>query len=351
MTPMTPPRTTLDTRRDLLRLGLATGALAALPGSMWSLAQGADLPLITKPIPSTGERLPVIGLGTIWYRDAQYDQLRPVLQRLGELGGTLIDTAAAYGESEGVVGRALAELGTRDRMFLATKFDRGAPPASAPAAPGATGTPTGPATAALPGPPPGVTRPERDGVGGRESVERSLLRLRTERIDLLQVHNMNGTDDLMPLLQQWKRDGRIRYIGVTTFNPQQHGAVAETLRRYPIDFVQVDYSIGNRGAEREIFPVALARKVAVMANVPLGRATLLQRIGPRPLPEWAADIDVTSWSQFLLKYVVSHPAVTCAIPGTTRVAHLEDNMGACRGRLPDAAMRARMEQLWASLTG
>lgn len=339
-------RPTDEARRELLRASLAAGAIAALPRAAWSQAGAAQLPLITKPIPSTGEALPVIGLGTIWYRDAQYDQLRPVLQRLGELGGTLIDTAAAYGESEGVVGRALAELGTRDRMFLATKFDRGGPGTAAP--PGAP--PAAPPTVAgtpLPGPPPGVTRPARDGVGGRESFERSLERLRTTRIDLLQIHNMNGTEELMPLLQEWKRAGRIRYIGVTTFNPQQHGLVADALRRYPIDFVQVDYSIGNRSAEREIFPVAIERKVAVMANVPLGRATLLQRLSAQPLPSWAADIDVSHWSQFLLKYVVSHPAVTCAIPGTTRVSHLEENMGACRGRLPDAATRARMEQLWA----
>ncbi len=227
---MTTPRTIDDTRRGLLRAGLAAGALAALPRAAWTQALAGELPLITKAIPSTGEQLPVIGLGTIWYRDAQYAQLRPVLQRLGELGGTLIDTAAAYGESEGVVGRALAELGTRDRMFLATKFDRGGPIASGPPAAPAAGTPPAPAATPLPGPPPGVTRPARDGVGGRESVERSLQRLRTDRIDLLQIDNMNGTDELMPMLQEWKRAGRIRYIGVTTFNPQQHGLVAETMR-------------------------------------------------------------------------------------------------------------------------
>ncbi len=340
-----------ETRRALLRGGLTAGALAMLPRAARPTQAAADLPLITKAIPSTGERLPVIGLGTIWYRDAQYATLRPVLQRLGELGGTLIDTAANYGESEGVVGRALAEIGTRDRMFIATKFDRGGPPAgSAPARP-ASPLPGAPAATPLPGPPTGVTRPARDGVGGRESMERSLQRLRTDRIDLLQVHNMNGTGELMPLLQEWKRAGRIRYLGVTTFNPEQHGLLVETMRTHPLDFIQVDYSIGNRLAEREVFPMALERKVAVLINVPLGRATLLQRLAARPLPSWASEIDVTSWSQFLLKYVVSHPAVTCAIPGTTSVAHLEDNMRACRGRLPDAAMRARMEQEWAAAAG
>lgn len=342
---------TSTTRRALLRYGLTAAAAATLVPSRWSAAS-VDLPLITKRIPSTGEPLPVIGLGTIWYRDAQYEQLRAVLKRLGERGGTLIDTAAAYGESEGVIGRALAELGTRESMFIATKFDGGITPAASgsPAAPtAAASAPPSAAGVPLPGPPAGITRPARDGVGGRESAERSLARLKTGRIDLLQVHSMNGTDALMPLLQEWKAAGRIRYIGVTTFNPQQHGQLVETMRRYPLDFVQVDYSIGNRGAEREIFPVAMERKVAVMANVPLGRATLLRQLATQSLPPWAAEIDVTSWPQFLLKYVVSHPAVTCAIPGTTNVAHLDDNMGACRGRLPDAAMRARMEQLWASV--
>lgn len=338
----------LHTRREVLEATLLCGAGLALMRPAFALAS-KSLPLITKAIPATGEHLPVIGLGTIWYRDAQYAQLKEVIARMGTLGGTLIDTAAAYGESEGVIGRALAQLGTRNQMFIATKFDGGgamlpgSPPAGAPPA----GSPL--AGSPIPGPPAGVTRPERDGVGGVSSFERSLQRLQTEHIDLLQVHGMNGTDTLMPLLLEWKQAKRIRYIGVTTSSLNQHAEVIEVMRRYPLDFIQVDYSLGNRDAAEGIFAVAQERKVAVLANLPLGRATLLQRLAGRELPKWAAEIDVTSWSQFLLKYVVSHPAVTCAIPGVTKVEHLEDNQLAGRGRLPDAALRQRMEQFWDAL--
>jgi len=328
-------------RRSLIKAGLAAGLSLPL---LSRAALAAELPLITRSIPSSGERIPAIGLGTIWYREAQYPALRDVIRRLGETGGALIDTAAAYGESEGLIGRALAEIGSRPRMFLSTKFDSGRPPPANSAAAAA------PNALPIPGPPEGVSRPQPDGVGGMASVERSFQRLRTDRIDLLQVHGMNGTDELMPMLVDLKRAGRVRYIGVTTSSPLQHKDLAAVIRKYPLDFVQVDYSIGNRSAEAEVLPAALERKVAVMANLPLGRATLLRALANSPLPSWAADIDVHAWSQFLLKYVVSHPAVTCAIPGTTRVEHLIENMGACRGRLPDAATRARMESLWAEVS-
>lgn len=334
---------TANPRRRLLKAAAALGAGFAIP---WSsrLLMAAEAPLITKAIPSSGEQIPVIGLGTIWYRDAQYPALRSVIQRLGEVGGTLIDTAAAYGESEGLVGRALAEIGSRPRMFISTKFDSGRPP------PPNSGAASAPNALPIPGPPEGVSRPQPDGIGGMASVERSLQRLQTERIDLLQVHGMNGTDELMPLLVDLKKAGRVRYIGVTSSSPLQHSNLAAVIRKYPLDFVQVDYSIGNRSAETEVLPAAAERKVAVMANLPLGRATLLRALGSTPLPSWAADVDVHSWSQFLLKYVVSHSAVTCAIPGTTRVEHLVENMGACRGRLPDAATRLKMEALWAEVS-
>jgi aryl-alcohol dehydrogenase-like predicted oxidoreductase len=330
-------------RRRLLRIGAGIGAGFAFPWAS-SLLSAAELPLITKSIPSSGERIPAIGLGTIWYRDSQYQALRNVIQRLGEVGGMLVDTAAAYGESEGLVGRALAEIGSRGRMFISTKFDSGRPP------PPNSGAASAPNALPIPGPPDGVSRPQPDGVGGMASVERSFQRLQTDRIDLLQVHGMNGTDELMPLLMDLKKSGRVRYIGVTTSSPLQHKDLAAVIRRYPLDFVQVDYSIGNRSAEAEVLPAAIERKVAVMTNLPLGRATLLRALASTPLPAWAADIDVHSWSQFLLKYVISHPAVTCAIPGTTNVDHLVENMGACRGRLPDAATRMRMEALWAEVS-
>jgi aryl-alcohol dehydrogenase-like predicted oxidoreductase len=348
---MFPTRPARYSRRQALELGLLAGA-AAIARPL--LAADTQPPLITKPIPSSGERLPVIGLGAIWYRDAQYQQLRAVLQRMTELGGTLVDTAAAYGESEGVIGRALAESHSRSSMFIATKFDAGGTGPGFGPGPGPAPTSAPPSSGAgllssLPGPPTGIQRPTPDGIGGRESFERSLSRLQTRQIDLLQVHGLNGTDALMPLMQDWKRAKKIRYIGVTTSNPQQHAELMAAMRRYPLDFIQVDYSIENREAADAVLPLAVERKVAVLVNLPLGRARLIEKAGARPLPSWAAELGIASWSQFLLKYVVSHPAVTCAIPGATQVKHLEDNQGAGRGRLPDAAERRRMEQFWAAI--
>jgi aryl-alcohol dehydrogenase-like predicted oxidoreductase len=185
-----------------------------------------------------------------------------------------------------------------------------------------------------------------DGVGGKASFERSLQRLRTDKVDLLQVHNLDGVDELLPQLREWKQAGKIRYLGITTSRVAQHEQMIAYLRKYPLDFVQVDYSLSNREAAQTLLPLAQERQVAVLANVPFGFGSELREAQARPLPAWAADLDVTSWAQFLLKYVISHPAVTCAIPGSTQVKHLEDNQAAARGRLPDAAQRRRMEQVW-----
>jgi aryl-alcohol dehydrogenase-like predicted oxidoreductase len=229
------------------------------------------------------------------------------------LGGTVIDTAPAYGDSEALIGDALLASGLRHRMFIATKLTAG-------------------------------------GMAGSESAEasfhRSLERLKTDRIDLLQVHNLSGVDVLMPLLQKWKQAGKIRYVGVTTSQTSQHAEIIEVMRKYPLDFIQVDYSIDNRDAASAVLPAALQHRVAVLANLPLARARLIGLAAQRPLPDWAAAIEVSSWSQYFLKYVISHPAVTCAIPGSTKLAHLEDNQMAAQGRLPDAAMRTKMEQFW-----
>jgi aryl-alcohol dehydrogenase-like predicted oxidoreductase len=234
-----------------------------------------------------------------------------------ELGASVIDTAAAYGDSETLIGEAIAELGVRDRMFLATKLTAGAMFGGADS--------------------------------GEASFRRSLERLKTQRIDLLQVHNLDGVDTLMPMLQSWKKAGRIRYIGVTTSRVSQHTDLVDLMRKYPLDFIQVDYSIANLDAAATVLPVAQEHRVAVLVNLPLARAALIGQAGQLSLPDWAASIDVSSWSQFFLKYVISHPAVTCAIPGSTKLAHLEDNQLAARGRLPDAGMRMRMEQFWDAL--
>jgi aryl-alcohol dehydrogenase-like predicted oxidoreductase len=303
------------------REALSGGLLACLGAAYPRLSKAADspgaTPLITKTVPSSGERIPAIGLGTDSFQTSESAAIRDEITRMNELGGSVIDTAAAYGDSEALIGDALAALGIRDRMFLATKLTAGG---------------------------------FFSGDGGEASFHRSLERLKTQHVDLLQVHNLNGTDSLMPLLQQWKKAGKIRYLGVTTSRVSQHGDIVEAMRKYPLDFIQVDYSIANRDAAASVFPVALERRVAVLANLPLARAALIGQAGQRRLPDWAADIDVSSWSQFLLKYVISHPAVTCAIPGSTKLAHLEDNQAAARGRLPDAATRSKMEKFWDAMS-
>lgn len=315
------------TRRQALCGTLAAGAglLLAREASVQA-AEAANagasqrsvlqLPLITKAIPSTGERLPAIGLGTDKFDNSERAAIQDEVARMQQLGGSVIDTSADYGESEGVVGEVLAALGIRNRMFVATKLVGGGA--------GFFGV----------------------GIGGRPSFERSLQRLRTRRVDLLQVHNLEGVDTLMPLMQQWKQAGEIRYLGITTSDGGQHADMVGYMRRYPLDFIQVDYSIANRDAAMTVLPLAQERRIAVLVNIPFGYGSVIQQAEARRLPAWAADIDVTSWGQFLLKYVISHPAVTCAIPGSTQTRHLVDNQGAAHGRLPDAAMRRRMEQFW-----
>ena len=300
-------------RRGFIAAGVGAALGTLLAGAVPAAApSGASLALVTKVIPSSGERIPAIGLGTDSFRTEVREEIRAELARMSELGGSLIDTAAAYGDSEALIGEALERLGIRDRMFLATKLVAGT-----------SGSPS-----------------------GADSLARSLERLKTRHIDLLQVHNLRGVAELIPLLQEWKKAERIRYIGVTTSRGSQHAEMLEVMRHYPLDFIQVDYSIANREAAEAILPLALARKLAVLVNLPFGRSSLFAQAAGRELPGWAADIDVASWAQYFLKYVISHPAVTCAIPGSTKLSHLEDNQGGGRGRLADAAMRRKMEEYW-----
>lgn len=308
---------TRTSRRSVMKGGLAAGVGFAL-GHSALLAAAAQLPLITKPIPSTGEQLPVVGLGTNRYSVTAPEEIaarREVLQHFPELGAKVIDTARGYGDSEIVIGKLLAELGNRDKLFLATK-----------------------------------TPIKGDIKQGAAELEEAFRRLQTQRIDLLQVHNMYGLDQLLPRLQEWKQAKKIRYIGVTTSRDEQYSQLRDVMQKLPLDFVQVDYSIENRGAEEEILPLAKDKGLAVLVNLPLGGGgnNLLSKVAGRKLPDWAADIDVTSWAQLLLKYGISHPAVTAVIPGTTKLSHLQDNQLAARGRLPDAAMRKRIEQYWAT---
>ena len=303
------------TRRKFLERSAVAGMGLAFAGAAWC-ADVAALPLITKAIPKTGEKLPVIGLGTNAYGvsdPAELTARREVLKRFPELGAKVIDTARTYGDSELVIGRFLKELGNRDQVFLATKTPIRGPVAA-----------------------------------GDGELQMAFDRLQTNKIDLMQIHNFHEIDALFPRLQQWKQSGKVRYIGVTTSTDNQYAQMKDALNTLPLDFIQVDYSIDNRGAAEEILPLAQEKGVAVLINVPLGgrRGNVLSRLSGKPLPAFAADIDVTSWAQLMLKYNVSHPAVTAVIPGTTKLSHLEDNQRAGRGRLPDAAMRKKIEEFW-----
>jgi len=319
-------------RRGVIQAGLLVGLAAALPRAL----RGADstASVITKPVPSTGERIPVMGLGTNQFGRAPYDEVRNILQRMYELGGTVIDTAAAYGDSEVQIGKALGELHLAHKMFIATKLN----------APG-VGGPGRPAAAA---PGPGGGGPGAEVLGGLESFQRSLERL--QRVDLLFIHFVDSVEAMMPVVTDLKKKGRVRYIGITSIRAPEYPRLIEYMRKYPMDFVQVNYSLGDRTVEAEILPLAQERKIAVMAAVPLGggRNLLIRQVGDRALPAWAAEYGISSWGQFFLKYVVSHPAVTCAIPGSSKLEHLEDNQAAGHGRLPDAATRRRMEEFWAA---
>jgi aryl-alcohol dehydrogenase-like predicted oxidoreductase len=295
-------------------------AAEALAGRVLRAAEASNAaPLITKTIPASGERLPVIGLGTNRFGVTAPEEVaarRAVLERMPSLGGSVVDTAPIYGLSESLIGEQIASLGNRDRLFLASKVM------------------------------------SADATAGKASLEETFRRLKTARMDLMQVHNLIGTEVMLPVLEDWKKAGRIRYVGITTASPADHPRMLELMRRHPLDFIQVDYSIGNRGAADQVLPLAQERGIAVLVNVPFGGrrgSNLLTRTAGRAPPDWAADIDAATWSQLFLKYVVSHPAVTATIPGTTQLDHLIDNQRAGQGRLPDAALRRRMEQFWDAL--
>jgi aryl-alcohol dehydrogenase-like predicted oxidoreductase len=306
------------TRRELIEFGALAGLASVIARPALSADAKANTAPIMRAIPSTGEKLPVVGLGTNNYSPTTPEERaarREVLRLMPDLGGTVIDTAPAYRQSETVLGELMDELKNRQRFFLATK----------------------------------VTAPDRDTKRGVAMMEESLRRLRTDRVELMQVHNLDGVDVLMPAMREWKEAGKFRYIGVTTSNDSAHGALMDYMRRHPLDFIQVNYSIDNRAAAEQVLPLAQERRIGVLINLPFGGrrdGNLLRRLADRELPPWAREFEAASWGQLLLKYCISHPAVTCAIPGTTKAEHLVDNQAAGRGRLPDAAMRKRMEEWW-----
>jgi diketogulonate reductase-like aldo/keto reductase len=301
-------------RRDALRLiGTGVGGFAAAASMRAGSAGGSSpLPAVrTRPIPSSGEAMPVIGVGTWQTFDvgdspSERAPLEAVLRELVSFGGRMVDSSPMYGRSEGVVGDLSAKPGLRARLFLATK----------------------------------VWTSGR--AAGIRQMEESFRRFRTTTIDLLQVHNLVDVATHLPTLREWKAAGRIRYAGVTHYTTSGQDAVARIVATEPLDFIQINYSVGERDAEKRLLRLALDRKVAVIANRPFAGGDLFARLRARPLPSWAAEIDCTSWAQILLKFVVSHPAITCAIPGTGKVEHLRDNMKAALGRLPDEGLRARI---------
>jgi aryl-alcohol dehydrogenase-like predicted oxidoreductase len=308
-------------RRALVKGSLALGAGLMLgPGvSFGAAAAGAP---ILRTIPSSGEKLPVIGIGTNAFGvtdPAELASRKAVIERMPSLGGKVIDTARAYGTSEEVIGRFLKELGTRDKFFLSTKTPL----------PGRNG----------------------DVSGGKSVIDVSFERLQVDMIDLVEVHNFNGLDTLIPLLLEYKQAKKIRYVGCTTSFENQHAQLLEAIRKYKLDFIQCNYSIGDRTSAKDVLPAAQAAGVAVLNNVPFGGRgrTLFPKVQGKPLPDFAKDIGAATWAQFMLKYNLGNPAITAVIPGTTEVEYLVDNQAAGRGAVPDAAMRKRMEDFWDKL--
>ncbi len=265
----------------------------------------------TRKIPSSGEQLPVVGCGTwrgfdVGTAPAERAPLADVLKVLFEMGGSVIDSSPMYGKAEGVVGDLLAAAGTRDKAFLATK----------------------------------VWTSGRD--AGIAQMNASFRLMRTNRIDLMQIHNLLDWQAHLPTLRAWKKEGRIRYLGVTHYTSSAHDQLAAVLKQGGFDFVQVDYSLDDRSAERRLLPVAADNGVAALINLPFGGGGLLRKLSSRPLPGWAGEIGCTGWAQILLKFVLANQAVTCVIPGTSNPQHMRDNAQAGLGVYPGAAMVERM---------
>lgn len=319
-------------RRDALRVsaglgaGLALGNLSLLTGCAETEGPGAGAAagsageasagtsILTKPIPSSGEELPVVGIGTarrfnVGESEEERAPLREVLRLLPELGGEVVDTAPSYGAAETVIGDLVEELGIRDQLFLATKVR------------------------------------QQDHEEALAEIERSYERLRTDQFDLLKIHNLVGWEHKLPVLREMKAEGRIRYLGISTSSAGQYDDLAAIMEQEDLDAIQVDYAIDNRGAEERILPLARDRGMAVFVNLPFGRGRVFEAFGAQAIPEWAGEHGIESWAQFALMYVVSHPAVTVAIPGTATPEYVRDNVGTVRGTLPDEATRERMARL------
>ena len=303
-------------RRDVLR-GLAAAGLG-LAGA--SAAEGASSPraLIERTIPKSGERIPAIGLGTgrtfdVGTAEAERSGPREVLKLFAAAGARVIDSSPMYGRAETVVGDLAAELDLSGKLFLATKV---------------------------------WTSGRRAGI---TQMERSMKRMRTAKLDLMQVHNLMDWETHLDTLAEWKKAGKVRYVGITHYTESAYDELEDVMARAEIDFVQFNYNIIRREAEQRLLPLARERRIAVLVNRPFMGSDLFDHVRGKQLPAWAREIDCASWAQFFLKFILSHPAVTCAIPATSNPKHALDNLGGARGRLPDAKMRERMAEHVAKL--
>ncbi len=291
-------------------LGLLAGAPAALAMSRVE-ADSASTGMFERPIPATGERLPVVGVGTWQTFDVGTDAaerapLREVLTLFSESGGKVIDSSPMYGGSESVVGELSAQLGLRPKLFVATKV---------------------------------WTSGRAEGI---RQMELSFKRLRVQKMDLMQVHNLVDVATHTRTLLDWEQQQRVRYVGITHYTSSAYSEVEHWLKTGAYAFLQINYSLAERESERRLLGVARERGVAVIINRPFTEGAMFRRVRGKPLPPWAAEIGVASWAQYFLKWILGHPAVTCAIPGTGNPAHMKDNLGAGSGAMPDAAMRKRM---------
>ena len=273
---------------------------------------------MTRKIPSTGEDLPAVGLGTWQVFDAGNDAaarapLRETLAAFAKAGGRMIDSSPMYGSAESVAGDLVAELALRDKLFVATKV---------------------------------WTRGREDGI---REMERSFQRLKVKQMDLMQVHNLLDVDVHTKTLLDWKAKNRIRYLGITHYTASAHAEVERQLNKQKYDFLQINYSLAERDAEKRLLPYCLQNNIAVIANRPFAEGAMFRRVRGKPLPPWAADVGAASWAQFFLKWIVGHPAITCAIPGTGKPEHVADNTAAGFGVLPDEPMRKRMAEYYDAL--
>ncbi len=302
----------LLSRRSLLKWTLTTGTSTLLPNLLKISDMITPLQKInTRPIPSTGEQLPIVGIGTwqtfdVGNNSMQRAELKKVLQTFVELGGEVMDSSPMYGTSEKVVGDLAADLGIVNQLFMATKV---------------------------------WTSGEKAGI---DQMQDSIQKMRRQPMDLMQVHNLLDFKTHIKTLQKWKAEGKIRYMGITHYVDSRHNEMAELIKKYPLDFIQINYSIQSRNAEKRLFPTAQDKGVAVLVNRPYEGGQLFRKIKNVALPTWAKDYDINSWGQYFLKFILSHPAITCVIPGTSKLKHLQDNMGAGLGGLPDEKGREKL---------